>query len=438
MSTTAAVQKNDERMLGRTIWRVMPMVTLCMALSTIDRSNIGFANLTMARDLGMSQAVFALGSSLFYIGYILFEIPSGLAAHRYGSRLWTARIMASWGLCTLLLAWTNSATVFYLLRFLLGVAEAGLYPSMVYYISLWMPRAKHARCLGFLTIGSALGNTFGALISGPLLDLNGAGGLAGWQWIFLVTGLVPVAAVILVLLHMKDSPRQASFLTPSERERLATLVEQDTKKTETASTILSALLNLRVLAFGIAYAALLCALYGVIYWSPSIIQSFGVTGRVNGLLVAAPWVVDTILLLMIPRNLPRRTVLLALIAVCGMGVLTFALSAFATSVPLRYATLFVGIPCISLAISFFWTFPIRQFQGAQAAGAIASTSMIGNFGSFIGQNAMPAVAHWGGGVSAALWVPCVCLGALLIGSVVALMGGGIGLRSSTQSVSGLD
>lgn len=419
----AVVVPSDERIIDRTIWRVMPMVTLVMAISTIDRSNIGFANLTMAKGLAMSQAVFALGSSLFYIGYILFEIPSGLAAHRYGSRMWTARIMATWGLCTLLLAWTNSAAMFYGLRFLLGVAEAGLYPSMVYYISLWMPRAQHARSLGFLTIGSALGNTFGALISGPLLDLNGVAGLAGWQWIFLVTGVVPIVAVILVLGWMKDGPDRADFLAPSERKRLINLVEQDTKETETASTILSALLNLRTVAFGVAYAAILCALYGVIYWSPSIIQNFGVTGTVNGLLVAAPWVVDTVLLLMIPRNLPRRTVLCALIGVCAVGVGTFALSAFAISTPLRYSTLFIGIPCISLAIAFFWTLPIRQFQGAQAAGAIAAISMIGNFGSFIGQNAMPAVAKWGGGVSAALLVPCVCLGAVLIYSVVALMRG---------------
>jgi MFS family permease len=277
--------------------------------------------------------------------------------------------------------------------------------------------------LGFLTIGGALGNAFGALISGPLLDLNGVAGLAGWQWIFLVTGLLPMFAVLLVLWRMKDGPRQADFLTPPERERLITLVDHDARETKTAATIFSALLNLRTLAFGLGYAAILCALYGVIYWSPSIIQSFGVTGTVNGLLVAAPWMVDIGLLLMIPRNLSRRTVLLALIGICAVGVATFALSAFATSVPLRYATLFVGIPCISLTIALFWTFPIRLFQGAQAAATIAAISMIGNFGGFIGQNAMPAVARWGGGASAALLVPCACLGAVLVCSLIALVRG---------------
>jgi len=417
-STTDPAQ--DERLINRTVWHVMPLVALCMAVCTIDRSNIGFAKLTMAKDLGMSEAAFALGSSLFYVGYLLFEVPSGMAAHRYGARKWTARIMASWGVATILLAFTQSITMFYVLRFLLGVAEAGLYPALVYYISLWAPKHTHARSLGFLTIGSALGNGLGALIAGPLLDINGVGGLAGWQWIFLITGLFPLLTTILVLTAMRDGPRDARFLDEAERARLSGLIERDAAAAADAGSIFSALVNLRVIGFGIAYATILTALYGVIYWAPSIVSSFHVSGTLNGLLVAAPWAVDIVLLLMIPRNLGPRALALALVAVCALGVATFAWSSVAHAGPLRYVTLFIGIPCISLAIAFFWTFPMRLFHGVRSAGAIAAISTLGNFGGLLGQNMMPAVAKAGGGVSAALWVPCVCLGAVLVGSLVAL------------------
>jgi MFS family permease len=414
-------EESDRRLLDRVIWRIMPLVALCMAIGTIDRSNIGFSKLSMAGSLGMSEATFGLGSSLFYIGYLLFEVPSALAAHRYGARTWFARIMVTWGLATLLLAFTASAPIFYILRFSLGMAEAGLYPGLLYYITIWFPRSQHARAMGFLTIGSALGNGVGALISGPLLDLDGALGLEGWQWIFLVTGLMPMIVVVLVLWLLRDRPAQARFLNDAEKRRLVALVEEDTRNLAQSGHFASAISDLRVLAHGVAYATILTALFGVIYWAPTLIKTFGVTGTENGMLVALPWAIDVVLLLLLPRRFRTRAQLLwAIVVLAGLGAGVAAAGIVVENNMLRYAALLVGIPCISLTLALYWTFPVRIFRGAHSAAAIGTISMLGNFGGLVAQNAMPAVAKAGGGASAALWVPCVCLVAILAGALVVL------------------
>lgn len=421
---TESLSPAQKAMLDRVLWRVMPLVTICMAVGTIDRSNIGFAKLSMAADLGMSEAIFALGSSLFYIGYIALEIPSALGAYRYGARIWFARIMFTWGLATLGLAFTSSATMFYVLRFLLGAAEAGLYPGLLFYITLWFPKAYHAKAMGLLTIGSALGNGFGALISGPLLDMNGVLGLAGWQWIFLVTGALPILGVAAVLRYMRDSVWEARFLTEPEKADLSAMIEPKARDAHRFSHILKAVANPKVLGHGLAYTTLLTALYGVIYWSPSVVRTFGVTGTQNGLLVALPWAIDAVLLLIVPARLRASGhVLKAFVSLMVIGSLAFAAAAFVDNSLFRYGMLLVGIPCISIGLALYWTFPARLFTGAQAAAALAAISTLGNLGGLAGQNLMPAIAKAGGSTSAALLAPCVCMGLLALGALTALGAG---------------
>lgn len=410
----------DDQILNRTMWRVMPLATMCMVIGTIDRSNIGYAKLGMVSSLGLSEQIFALGASLFYIGYLLFEIPSVIAAHKYGSRLWFARIMFTWGLATLLLTFAYTPTLFFILRFLLGVAEAGLYPGLIFYVTLWFPKSKHPQALAFVTIGSAIGNSFGALISGPLLDLDGVFGLAGWQWVFLVTGMLPMIGTIIVLRNLCDSPDKATFLPPEDRKRLKVLVEQDSAELPHGKGFLSAVTNLRVLGFGAIYAIILTALFGVIYWSPSVVRGFGVSGLQNGLLVALPWAIDVVLLLTLPKMLQtRRAILLAMTGLSVLGAVTFAGAVLVDNNFIRYGFLVVGIPCISLVLALNWSFPVRMLrQGAGAAAAIAAVSMLGNIGGILGQNAMPAISEIAQNVNAALWVPCACLAAVAIGSMI--------------------
>ncbi len=208
-----AAARDERQIIERIIWRIMPLVVLMYLAAIIDRANVGFAKLQMVGDLKMSEAAFGHGSSLFFVGYLLFEIPSTLAVHKFGARIWFARIMMSWGVATVLLAFAFDGVNFAILRILLGIAEAGLYPGAIYYLTLWFPQQYQTRVVGFLTLGSAFGNMFGSLMGGPLLDLNGLFGLAGWQWVFLVTGLPPIVLTGIVLWFLPNRPADATFLS---------------------------------------------------------------------------------------------------------------------------------------------------------------------------------------------------------------------------------
>lgn len=401
---------DEDRLIDRAVWRVMPLTALCFVAAVIDKSNIGFAKLQMAHSLGLSEASFAFGASLFFAAFILFEVPSALAAHRTGARLWVARIMATWGVITVAMAFARGETSFYLLRFLLGAAEAGLYPTLLYYLTLWFPQRAQTRVAGFLTLGSAVGNGTGALISGALLDLNGALGLEGWQWIFLVTGALPLVVTALVLFDMADTPDKAKFLSADDRARLSDAVARDRPPAADESHTFAALADGRVLGWAVIYALLGVALFGTVYWTPTAIKGFGVGGTVNGILSAAPWVVTAIVLLTLPARLKTAQAVARVMAGIGIfGAICFAVAALSPPPVLGYAALFFGTPCISVSIALFWTFPVRLFPGAQAAAAIAGINVMGNVGGFIAQNLMPAVAQAGGTAPSAMWVPAVAL-----------------------------
>ncbi|MGH6862550.1 MAG: MFS transporter, partial [Phyllobacterium sp.] len=193
MPGATKLQTIDERKLFQRItWRVVPLAVLVYLIAIIDRANVGFAKLQMVSALQMTEQLYGLASSLFFIGYLALEIPSAFAVNRFGARLWLARILLTWGLLTIATVWVTSGSLFAAVRFLVGCAEAGAYPGIIYYFTLWFPKEHRAKVLGFLTLGSAFGNLFGSLVSGFLLDLDGTFGFAGWQWVFLVTGLPAV------------------------------------------------------------------------------------------------------------------------------------------------------------------------------------------------------------------------------------------------------
>jgi MFS family permease len=222
----AAAPVDERQLMRRVTLRLMPLVTLVYLIAIIDRSNVGFAKLQMVQDLHMSEAVYAFGASLFFIGYLVFEIPSTLAVHRFGARGWLARIMLSWGIVTILLAFAYSTTSFYVLRLLLGIAEAGAYPGLIYFITLWFPPTYRVGVVGVLTLGSAFGNMLGALVGGPLLDLNGVLGFAGWQWVFLATGVPAVIMAFAILLFLPSTPSPARFLLAEEKTWLSAAVQR--------------------------------------------------------------------------------------------------------------------------------------------------------------------------------------------------------------------
>ncbi len=409
-------QKDGERALMRRItWRLVPMIVVLYLVAYIDRQNVGYAKLQMLGSLHISEAVYGFGASLFFIGYLLFEVPSNIALHRFGARRWIARIMLTWGIVTVAMAWTSSAAMFWVLRFLLGAAEAGLYPGVIFYVTLWFPARYRMRVLGIFTLGSSAGNMIGSLIGGVFLDLDGMAGLQGWQWVFIATGLPAIALTFVTLAYLPDRPATAKFLSPADRELLGSLLAAETRQTLTHPNPLTLLRDWRLAAFALVYMLISMSTYGVAYWLPTVVRGFGVSGTVNGLLNMIPWFAACVVLAWVPGRLTDtgRVINAALVA-SVIGTACFLLAACAGSNVLRLAALTVGAPCIYILIPCFWSLPSRLLQGVAAAVGIAAINSVGNIGGFIAQNAMP----WVGGITHSaltpMLVPCACLIALFI------------------------
>jgi MFS family permease len=411
---------DEDRLVNRLIWRLMPLLTIMFLVSFIDRQNVGFAKLQMVSALGTTEAAYGFASSLFFIAYLVFEIPSTLAVHKYGARFWMARIMLTWGIVTMLQGFFHSVLAFQILRCLLGIAEAGLYPGILFYLTLWFPQRHRTRVLGLFTLGSACANALGSLIGGPLLDLDGLFGLAGWQWVFIVTGAPPVILTFFVLKYLPSSPTEAKFLSEPEKTWLIGRLASEKTSTATEGNPYAALVDWRVLGFALIYMMMSTSLYGVSYWLPTVVKGFGVSATTNGLLNTIPWAFSAFMLAWLPGRLRREQTMLravVLIAVCGIAV--FVASTQLTSNTLRFLALIVGAPCIQLLYPCFWSLPSRFFSGARVAASLAAINSIGNLGGFWGQNLMPWIATSTKSNILPMLLPAACLTVLGAAALVA-------------------
>jgi len=415
------VDRDGDELMYHIMWRIMPLMVALMMLSVIDRSNVSYAKLQMVSGLGMSETAYGLASSLFFIGSLVFEVPSALAAHRFGARLWFARILLTWGLLTVLLGFTFSGSMFAAARFLIGAAEAGAYPGIIFYLTLWFPKRYRVQAVALMTIGSPLGNMFGSLFGGLLLNLDGALGLAGWQWVFIATGMPAVLLFGLIMKYLPNGPHDARFISDREKSWLANELARGEISQVLHTNPLRVLFDWRVWAFSLVYSLITLALYCVIYWLPTVVKGFGATSTQNGLLNSLPWAMVALTLLWIPRYLrEHRSVLIgmALIAVCGATA--FLMSTMLPENWMRYVAFVLGTPCISLMFPCFWYLPSQIFKGAHAAAAMAAITTLGSLGGFLSQNLMPWVAHWSGSALAAMIVPAISLALLSLSAIVML------------------
>jgi MFS family permease len=407
----------EQRVMTKMAWRLMPILIIMFLISFIDRQNVGFAKLQMLHDLGMTEAAFGLASSLFFIGYLLFEVPSTLALHRFGARLWLARIMLTWGIITVLMGFTKSMPVFCVLRFALGVAEAGFYPGVIYYLTLWFPQSQRARVMGYFTLGSALANMLGSLVGGLLLGLSGTGGLAGWQWVFIATGLPAVLVAFAVFRLLPASIQEARFLNPTEKSIAIAALQREQPANPARTHPWKALIDPRVLFFAFIYMLMSTSLYGVTYWMPTLVKSFGVSSTTNGLLNMLPWGLAALMLLWLPGKLRRSgSVVQAMMIIAGVGTACFIGSFLLGPTSLRFGALVLGGMCIPLLYPCFWFLPPRFFSGVRAAASVAAINSIGNLGGFLSQNLMPYVGKVSGTTTAPMIVPIVCLAILGTGA----------------------
>jgi ACS family tartrate transporter-like MFS transporter len=355
----------------------------------LDRVNVSFAKLQMNTDLGFSDAVYGFGASIFFVGYFLFELPSNLLLQRIGARIWIARIMISWGVVSTTMAFVKTPTTFYVLRFMLGVAEAGFFPAILLYFTDWIPARHRARTNAWFLTSLALSGIIGGPVAGALLGVEGFG-LVGWQWLFLLEGIPTVLLGFVVLIVLPNGPNEASWLDAEERQSLINAIaEGHAAQGADAHLLRAGLLKPAVWTLALFYALLLFGFYAVNYWTPSIIKGVShLSNSAVGWLSSLPFVAAIICMPIVGHIADRKEFQFRVIPVsllfAAAGLFGAALSSStgATITCLSIAT--VGIYC---SLSPFWTVPAALLRGSAAATGIAVINSIGNLGGgLIGPN----------------------------------------------------
>ncbi|MFC7398117.1 MFS transporter [Chelatococcus sp. GCM10030263] len=385
----AAVGVDERALMRKAAMRMLPLLFICYIANYLDRVNVSFAALTMNRDLGFSATVYGLGAGVFFIAYLLGEVPSNLIMQRVGARLWIARIMITWGIISGLMATVSGETSFYILRFLLGFAEAGFFPGILLYLTWWFPAAYRARIISMFMAAAPFAVVIGSPISGFVLRMDGIAGLHGWQWLFILEAVPSVVLGVFVLVYLIDRPDQARWLKPAERtwlaERLA--FERQEREKVVKWSIWQAMSHPLMLALTLAYTGAAITNYGLSLWTPQIVNAFGSLSTVEvGFIAALPYLCATVGMILWNRHSDKtrerrwHVACAALLTAVG----------FAGCTVLAAPTLIVGSLCVAAIGSFslvssFWTLPAAFLSGTAAAVGFAMINAVGSgIGGFAG------------------------------------------------------
>jgi sugar phosphate permease len=378
------------RAADKAMRHLLPWLLLMYMLAYLDRANLGFAKNAFQASTGISEAAYAFGVGIFSVAYSSIEVPSNILMHRFGARRWLSRIMVSWGLVSACMALVHTAFAFYCVRVLLGIAEAGFFPGAVYFLSRWFPDARRARVMGIFYFGAPLSFVFGGPLSGLLLDADGFGGLHGWQWLFLVEGLLASLVGLLVFFKLTETPDKAAWLEPEERSALAAAIAAEDREKlarHGVSSVLQGLLNWRILYLAAIYFLIQAAVYGVVYYLPP--QVGRLLGRnvgfIVGLVTAVPWACALAASYFLPRMAERlgkrRQVAALTMLACAIGM---ALSVLLAGTPLlALAALCVAVAGFIAVQPLFWTFPTAYLGGAAAASGLALVNTLGALAGFV-------------------------------------------------------
>ena len=418
----------ETRTIAKVMKRLVPFLIVCYFVAYLDRVNVGFAKLTMNKALGLSETMFGFGSGIFFVAYFFFEVPSNLFLEKFGARRWIARIMITWGILSGAMAaipYLSNATgisgeyTFYIIRVLLGLAEAGFFPGIIFFLTLWFPALYRGRIIGMFMAAIPMSSVLGAPLSGYLLGLDGVGGIAGWQWLYVVEAAPAIILAFVVLNYLTDKPADATWLQAEERKWLSSTLDNETahRKSSHDMSVLQALLNPRVLALAFVYFGAVAANYGVGFFLPTIVKGFGLTNAMTGWVTAIPYAVGAAGMVWWSARSDRlgerknHTIITLLIAAVGiiaatmtedplLKMLAFSFSAFGV---------FAVLPV-------FWTLPTAFLSGASAAAGIAAINSIGNLSGFAGPFAMgyikDATGSFNGGLL--LIAGCVLIAMVLV------------------------
>ncbi|SCB31825.1 MFS transporter [Cupriavidus alkaliphilus] len=414
---TGAQAQEETRIIGMLVRRLIPFLALIYVVAYIDRSVVGFAKLHMNAAIGISDAAYGLGAGLFFIGYFLCEVPSNLALERFGARRWFARILFTWGVITMAMAFTQGAHSFYVLRFLLGAAEAGLYPGILYFLTKWFPMRHRARIIGLLVLAQPIALIITGPIAGLVLSTQGLLGMSNWQTLFVLSGLPAVLLCLPTLRILPESPASAAWLAPAERA----WIERELAADQAAYALkphgnpLQALKDKRVLLLSLLFLPFPLSIYGLSLWLPTIIKQFGVTDAMTGLLSAVPYLFAVVGLYLVPRHSDRKGERYGhIVVVSGMAAITMALSAWVQSPVLQF--LFICLTAFSIYSiqAVVWALPGEFLTGASAAVGIATINSLANLGGYFGPYGIGVIKDATGSLAAGLYF----LAAMLLFAVV--------------------
>ena len=390
MGDTATTASNflEERAIRKITWRLIPFLMLLYFVAFLDRINVGFAALTMNRDIGLTSQMFGLGSGIFFLGYFVFEVPSTVILHKVGARFWIGRVMITWGLVSVAMAFTRGPISFYVLRFLLGLAEAGFFPGIILYLSYWFPSNHRSAVTAMFMAAAPAAGFIGSPISGALMQLNGLLGLRGWQWLFLLEGLPALVLGFITFRFLTDRPAAATWLTEDEREWRSSAIEREESgiTDPRRHSAWRALADWKVLALSLAYFGTSAGLYTIGFWAPLIVKRLGFSVFNVGLLVAIPNLIAIIGMILWSRNSDRtgerywHAAIACLIAAVGMALAARA----GSSAFLAIAGLSLTAFGVSAAKPPLWCIPTTFFAGTAAAASIGLINSLGTLGGFVG------------------------------------------------------
>jgi D-galactonate transporter len=377
----------ETRTIARVTMRLVPFLIVCYFVAYLDRVNVGFAALTMNKDLGISATAYGFGAGVFFLSYFMFEVPSNLFLERFGARKWIARIMLSWGVLSGATAFVTGETSFFVVRFLLGIAEAGFFPGIIFYLTLWFPAAYRARIIGYFMAAIPLSSVLGAPVSGYLLGFDGMMGLRGWQWLFIIEAVPAVLLAFVVYFYLTDRPSEARWLPDDQRNWLATRLDLEERQREAAKqySIREALLNPKVLALSLVYFGAVACNYGIGFFMPQIVKAFGLSNLQTGFVTAIPYIVGVFAIIYWGRRSDRMKERKGHAAFAlGLAAIGIAASTFLPNPTMKMIALSVAAFGVFGSLPVFWTLPTAFLSGAAAAGGIAIVNAIGNLSGFVG------------------------------------------------------
>jgi D-galactonate transporter len=432
----------EARTMKRVMVRLVPFLILCYFIAYLDRVNVGFAAFQMNKALGFTASMFGFGAGIFFIAYFFFEVPSNLLLERFGARRWIARIMFTWGILAAAMAYIphiaqatglSNAYVFYGLRILLGIAEAGFFPGIIFLLTLWFPAKYRGRVVGYFMAAIPLSTVIGGPISGALLQMDGINGMQGWQWLYLIEAIPALLLAFVVYFYLTDRPSDAHWLAKEERDWLVNRQAQERAHRESvhAFSVKEAIFNPRVLAIALIYFGANATNYGLSFFLPQIVKAFGLTNLQTGFVTSLPYVVGVISMVLWGRHSDRKLerrwhVAIALMVAAG-GI---AASAGLDNPVLKMIALSIAGFGIFGCLPVIWTLPASFLSGAAAAGGIAAINSLGNLAGFFGPYAMGWIKDSTGGFGAGL----LCLaGAGMVGVAAVLL---LHHDSSMETISG--